>query len=1065
MTYGIHTSRIGGNPGPSVWTGGISGPGEFAGLMTDPYTGVVSATFTQAMPEPKVVEERVMIRLGEPSRALETMTGESHLAPIPGGKGEIWNDGRAAFEGVQVPEAFTSAYVREQQAREAGRDTFFRREVTWDKDPVEAKPDGYIGDYQALRSVVDTQTILDNSEWDQTVDRMPNPSKYEEWSLAMNVGRPGGFMQPQFRVLAPTPRTVPHVGRDVASADALAGNMGNAGRVWIASEKEGTHRSDTMHGPGGYVPVGRDGGAVDVVAPGGGVNGGGVWTASGTDASLRLETWNQQGGGRRDLVGGAGVGALPHSMLLPTAPALKARGPQDTVWVAESGRGALGGGQGGTLEDSGVLVQSFQRMGVASEGFQKGASDTVWTEARHGRQDDAEEMGGAVQAGTMGRVGAAPVYRGAGDTTWTSAAQPTTFQGSEGDIGGAVLQGSMGRAGAAPVFGRAGDTTWASAPQPTTFQGSEGEMGGSAMAQSMQRSMGALGAPARGPTDTVWSQAPATLGGQVGSVLGNTWALSLLTGGMHGGGAPPAVRGPVDTQWTAQPQRYGDGVLSESGVGTGATPQVVPFTHSVAAKHAVQHAAMPAGRQGAPEQAAHLPMSTAGSMGGTGPDTRAASLVKEHAATAKTAGAKVVHIPEQLQTLVSSLVARQTRSGDQDVRWATAPLRSVGGEAMAQAGTGSLRSLPSASEQGSTLRALDGEARMFVDAAHGIGRSSGAGADLAGMGPVSTTLHMPAPGHADTRLDEHSTWGRTAGNSQVMGGLYEGGPGASRMVVGGTERLAPGERSGTQGFHGAHTVTRTRDHASDGMGMQRDSAGVTASVVPMGARGQGETFTDTTAARQWSGAEDVSMTSRGMDGAAAVITPRTDALAYLDTGTQAGAHLAGARARNDDYFEASKSMPAPPSESAFYRRPDAGADGRLFGIVADRQVAEGTVYTGALQPGFHDVVKRGDADMVTNQARVDRAAAYRELASRSHPSTFGEGAEWRHVTAPVKTDRPGLVSYNIGMVRHETDPVWGLASQAAINHAQRVEELKQEYPEGMPLDSVAADSDYASGLD
>jgi hypothetical protein len=180
---------------------------DLAGTFVDPITGITYAGFTDSMPEPKVMREPPSIKLGEPNRMLEALTGvPQYTRPI---RQEVFNDFSDVLEGVQIPQGLLELQTRDNAAKRVAADTFFtNREV--ENGFNDTHWDGYIGDTYVLRPVIDTQTLSDNSQTNTVVaDFRSTPDLYSS-SFTINDGTQwGGPLQPAVTVLGQDKATLP----------------------------------------------------------------------------------------------------------------------------------------------------------------------------------------------------------------------------------------------------------------------------------------------------------------------------------------------------------------------------------------------------------------------------------------------------------------------------------------------------------------------------------------------------------------------------------------------------------------------------------------------------------------------------------------------------------------------------------------------------------------------------------------------------------------------------------------------------------------------------------------
>jgi hypothetical protein len=209
--------------------------GDLAGAYTDPHTGEMREFYTAPMPEPRVMRATPVMRLGEPSRALELMTGVSSLSTASAAArqcrpAEMERDMADAMLGARLPQGMTNEWVRGQQQARAARETF------WTNNEVPAgfndrHPDGCIGTTFVMRPVIDTQTQADNSETNTIVNPrgsfLPPNAASDVVDLGQAATRFGGPLAPAVTVLAedqtrgvtrPTRDSLAHFGEAAASA-------------------------------------------------------------------------------------------------------------------------------------------------------------------------------------------------------------------------------------------------------------------------------------------------------------------------------------------------------------------------------------------------------------------------------------------------------------------------------------------------------------------------------------------------------------------------------------------------------------------------------------------------------------------------------------------------------------------------------------------------------------------------------------------------------------------------------------------------------------------------------
>jgi hypothetical protein len=196
-----HSTGLPNNGMPYVWQGALGVMGDYAGTVTDPYSGQTYAAYTDAMQEPKVLNEVPVIKLGEPSRMLEAMTGTlSFPKPIPR---EHFVDAADVWEGLTLPQGYLDTAVEARIAQQAAGETYYvnNESVAGYND---TNWDGYIGDTFVLRPVIDTQTLQDNSQTN-TVEtgRMQAPQVNAAFQLGEGLGaHNGGYFQPIFNMLS-----------------------------------------------------------------------------------------------------------------------------------------------------------------------------------------------------------------------------------------------------------------------------------------------------------------------------------------------------------------------------------------------------------------------------------------------------------------------------------------------------------------------------------------------------------------------------------------------------------------------------------------------------------------------------------------------------------------------------------------------------------------------------------------------------------------------------------------------------------------------------------------------
>jgi hypothetical protein len=193
---------------PYEWQGTLGLAGDYAGTVTDPYSGQVYAAYTDAMQEPKVLDEIPVIKLGEPSRMLEALTGTlSFPKPIPQEHFVEWSD---IAEGVQYPQGVINGVVEARIAQQAAGETYMVNNETL-AGYNDTNWDGYIGDTFVLRPVIDTQTLADNSQTNTvTMNRLQAPQVDAAFQLGQGLGaHVGSYWQPTVRLLAEEKPTGP----------------------------------------------------------------------------------------------------------------------------------------------------------------------------------------------------------------------------------------------------------------------------------------------------------------------------------------------------------------------------------------------------------------------------------------------------------------------------------------------------------------------------------------------------------------------------------------------------------------------------------------------------------------------------------------------------------------------------------------------------------------------------------------------------------------------------------------------------------------------------------------
>ena len=186
-------------------------PGDYAGILTDPYTGIRYASYTRAMPEPIIprggdmslpTAEARAANGAAASLALEAMTGNSALTTKPC-RQEMSRDWADALEGAKIPTPLLQQTVNAAVAASAARDTYFvNREVA--KPLPETQWAGYIGTSYVLRVREDTQTVqsYDGGGTDRLPDRIPAPDLTLPVPMPQDPTGLGGPLAPLRRILA-----------------------------------------------------------------------------------------------------------------------------------------------------------------------------------------------------------------------------------------------------------------------------------------------------------------------------------------------------------------------------------------------------------------------------------------------------------------------------------------------------------------------------------------------------------------------------------------------------------------------------------------------------------------------------------------------------------------------------------------------------------------------------------------------------------------------------------------------------------------------------------------------
>jgi hypothetical protein len=202
---------------PSAWgpdsrllyPGGAVPPGDFAGTMTDPYTGITYACAMQPMQAPKIpIGGDMTLPPAGPAaaaaaRQLEALTGNSALTTRPCRQEFVreWGD---ALEGAHIPAPLLNLQVTAAQAATAARDVYFTNRETPAPLVEGGPPTGFVGDTYVLRTHEDTQTLQDydggGTSW--LPDRMQNIDITSAVPMARNPTEFGGPMAPLVRLLA-----------------------------------------------------------------------------------------------------------------------------------------------------------------------------------------------------------------------------------------------------------------------------------------------------------------------------------------------------------------------------------------------------------------------------------------------------------------------------------------------------------------------------------------------------------------------------------------------------------------------------------------------------------------------------------------------------------------------------------------------------------------------------------------------------------------------------------------------------------------------------------------------
>ncbi len=228
-------------PGISPFLDGIrSDSGDIAGTYTDPYTGITYVGYTQTMPEPLVLRETPALKLGEPSRELELMTGVSSIRkPV---RQEVLNDFSDVLQAAKLPDALTQLNVRFNIEQRNARELYGTNRET-PSGFNDTHWDGYIGDTYVLRQAYNPQTLADNDETNTVVAEFrAMPDMQVAGMVGYDSTQWGGAMQPGVQVLAQDKawgraRPVVDVPLDhVRLPQASDGNTGRDTAVGIASQ-------------------------------------------------------------------------------------------------------------------------------------------------------------------------------------------------------------------------------------------------------------------------------------------------------------------------------------------------------------------------------------------------------------------------------------------------------------------------------------------------------------------------------------------------------------------------------------------------------------------------------------------------------------------------------------------------------------------------------------------------------------------------------------------------------------------------------------------------------------
>lgn len=255
-----------GMPGPVIdplLDGQTQPLGDVAGTFVDPNTGLTYVGYTDPMPEPVIMRERPVLKLGEPSRALEQLTGVSSVARPP--RREVLADFSDALEGIQLPQQLLEMQIRSETANRNARDNFFANRES-QAGYNDTHWDGYIGTTYVMRPVLDTQTLADNDQTNTVVAPWrPVASAPEKWQGVAYGTQWGGHMQPAVTVLGEdrvhggAPRAAM-----VAATQMLGGAGGGTGYEFTAA----ADRLSVAAATGGWVAPNTYAGGGQFAAPG-----------------------------------------------------------------------------------------------------------------------------------------------------------------------------------------------------------------------------------------------------------------------------------------------------------------------------------------------------------------------------------------------------------------------------------------------------------------------------------------------------------------------------------------------------------------------------------------------------------------------------------------------------------------------------------------------------------------------------------------------------------------------------------------------------------------------------